>query len=83
MIRLSSSVSLMTSASVSSAAAICCCCAAGITSLLSVIRVKLNDKAASMIPPAIARPKERPNEPAAEFTPAASLIRSSSTGARV
>ena len=41
------------------------------------------DSAASLSPPAMARPKERPKEPAAEFTPAASLTRSSSTGARV
>ena len=36
-----------------------------------------------MIPPAIASPKESPKEPAAEFTPAASLTRSSSMGASV
>ena len=45
--------------------------------------VKLNDSAASMMPPAMASPKDSPNEPAAEFTPAASLIRSSAIGARV
>ena len=53
------------------------------TLLFSVWWVKLNDSAASMIPPAMARPNESPKEPAAEFTPAASLTRSSSTGARV
>ena len=36
-----------------------------------------------MMPPAIASPNESPNEPAAEFTPAASLTRSSSIGERV
>ena len=36
-----------------------------------------------MMPPAIASPKESPNEPPAEFTPAASLTRSSSIGASV
>jgi hypothetical protein len=33
-----------------------------------------------MIAPANARPKERPKEPPAELTPAASLTRSSSIG---
>ena len=33
-----------------------------------------------MIPPAIASPNDSPNDPAAEFTPAASLTRSSSIG---
>ena len=73
----------MTSASSSNAVAICCCCAAGMTVLLSVRSVKLNDSAASIRPPAIARPKDSPKDPAAEFTPAASLIRSSSMGASV
>ncbi len=36
-----------------------------------------------MRPPATARPKESPKDPAAEFTPAASLTRSSSMGANV
>ena len=36
-----------------------------------------------MIAPANANPKERPNEPAAELTPAASLTRSSEIGASV
>jgi len=53
------------------------------TSLLSVMLVKLTERAASIRPPAIARPKESPKDPDAEFTPAASLTRSSSTGARV
>ena len=53
------------------------------TVLLSVRLVKLNDSAASMRPPAMARPNDSPNDPAAEFTPAASLTRSSSIGARV
>jgi hypothetical protein len=38
--------------------------------------VKLRERAASMIAPANASPKERPNDPAAELTPAASLTRS-------
>ena len=83
MICCSSWVLLMTSASSSRAAAICSCWAAGMTSLFSVICVKLTDRAASMMPPAMARPKESPKDPAAEFTPAASLTRSSSTGASV
>ena len=45
--------------------------------------VKLRASAASMIAPANARPNDSPNEPAAEFTPAASLTRSSSMGASV
>ena len=53
------------------------------TWLSSVMLVKLTDRAASMRPPAMARPKESPKDPAAEFTPAASLTRSSSTGASV
>ena len=36
-----------------------------------------------MTPPATASPKDSPKEPAAEFTPAASLTRSSLMGARV
>ena len=36
-----------------------------------------------MIAPANARPKDSPNEPHAEFTPAASLARSSEIGASV
>ena len=36
-----------------------------------------------MIAPAKARPNDSPKEPAAEFTPAASLTRSSEIGARV
>ena len=45
--------------------------------------VKLNDSTASMMPPAIASPNDSPNDPAAEFTPAASLTRSSSMGESV
>ena len=45
--------------------------------------VKATDSAASMIAPANASPKDSPNEPAAEFTPAASLTRSSEIGERV
>ena len=42
--------------------------------------VKATDSVASMIAPANASPKDSPNEPAAEFTPAASLTRSSEIG---
>jgi hypothetical protein len=45
--------------------------------------VKTSDSDASMIAPANASPKERPNEPPAELTPAASLTRSSSIGESV
>ena len=51
--------------------------------LSSAMLVNVSDRVASMIAPANARPKDSPNEPAAEFTPAASLTRSSSIGARV
>ena len=39
-----------------------------------------SERVASMIAPANASPNESPNEPAAEFTPAASLTRSSEIG---
>ena len=42
--------------------------------------VKVIESVASMIAPANARPNDSPNEPAAEFTPAASLTRSSEIG---
>ena len=42
--------------------------------------VNANDSVASMMAPANARPNDSPNEPAAEFTPAASLTRSSEIG---
>ncbi len=42
--------------------------------------VKANESVASMTPPANASPNDRPNEPAAELTPAASLTRSSEIG---
>ena len=45
--------------------------------------VKAKESVASMIAPANARPNESPNDPAAEFTPAASLTRSSEIGASV
>ena len=45
--------------------------------------VKVNESVASMIAPANARPNDSPNEPAAEFTPAASLTRSSEIGESV
>ena len=45
--------------------------------------VNENESVASMIAPANARPNERPNDPPAEFTPAASLTRSSVIGESV
>ena len=42
--------------------------------------VKVSESVASMMAPAKASPNDRPNEPAAEFTPAASLTRSSEIG---
>ena len=45
--------------------------------------VNASDSVASRTPPATARPNDSPNDPDAEFTPAASLIRSSSIGASV
>ena len=71
----------MTCASSSSVCAICCCCVEGITGLAFVMLVNARERVASRMPPATARPNESPNDPDAEFTPAASLIRSSSIGA--
>ena len=45
--------------------------------------VKVTESAASMMAPANARPKESPNDPAAELMPAASLTRSSEIGPSV
>ena len=45
--------------------------------------VNAKDSVASMIAPANANPNDSPKEPAAEFTPAASLTRSSEIGASV
>ena len=45
--------------------------------------VNANDGVASMIAPANASPKDNPNDPAAEFTPAASLTCSSEIGDNV
>ena len=42
--------------------------------------VNVKDSVASMMAPANARPNDKPNEPPAEFTPAASLTRSSEIG---
>ena len=42
--------------------------------------VNANDSVASMMAPAKASPNDSPNDPAAEFTPAASLTRSSEIG---
>ena len=49
----------------------------------SAIVVKLKDSVASMMAPANASPNDSPNDPAAEFVPAASLTRSSEIGASV
>ena len=46
----------------------------------SALSVKAIDSVASMIAPANARPNDRPKEPVAEFTPAASPTRSSEIG---
>ena len=48
--------------------------------LFSAMSVKAMDSVASMIAPAKASPNDSPNDPAAEFTPAASLTRSSEIG---
>ena len=51
--------------------------------LASDLLVNAIESVASMIAPANASPNESPNEPPAEFTPAASLTRSSEIGASV
>ena len=71
------------SASSSSAVETCCCSLVDSTLLLFAMCVKARDRVASMIAPANASPKDRPKEPAAELTPAASLTRSSEMGDRV
>jgi hypothetical protein len=73
-------VLLMISASCSNALATFCWSAGGSTVLASAIFVTATDSVASRIAPANARPNESPNEPAAEFAPAASLTRSSEIG---
>ena len=45
--------------------------------------MKMVESDASMMPPANASPKDKPNEPDAEFTLAASLTRSSEIGDKV
>ena len=45
--------------------------------------VKVMERVASMMAPANASPKDSPKDPLAEFTPAASLTRSSEIGASV
>jgi len=52
-------------------------------SLSSAMDVKIAESEASISAPEQARPKESPNEPPAELTPAASLTRSSEMGERV
>ncbi len=51
--------------------------------LSSDMLVNAIDSVASMIAPAQASPNESPKDPEAEFTPAASLARSSEIGASV
>ena len=70
----------MTSASSSSTSATRCLSSAGSTRLSSDRFVKAIDSVASITAPAQASPKESPNEPDAEFTPAPSLARSSEIG---
>ncbi len=61
-----------------------CCCSAGESTVLCEARwLKERDSVASMMAPANARPNDSPNDPDAEFTPAASLTRSSEMGANV
>ena len=79
----SSWVLVITSASSSSACATCCCSAGGSTVLDSAMAVNAIESVASMMAPANANPNDSPNDPAAEFTPAASLTRSSEIGASV
>ena len=74
---------LIISASSSSTSATCCLSAGGSTSLDSAMFVKAIESVASMIAPANANPNDSPNDPAAEFTPAASLTRSSEIGESV
>jgi hypothetical protein len=50
-----------------------CCSALESTVLDWAMLVKLTDSAASKMAPANASPNDRPNDPPAEFTPAASL----------
>ena len=73
-------VFVITSASCSRAVETCCCSAGSSTLLFSAMCVKATDRVANMIAPANASPKESPNDPAAELTPAASLTRSSVIG---
>ena len=74
---------LITSASCSSAAATRSWSPGASTELARASAVNVVASAASMTAPASARPSERPNEPAAELTPAASLARSSDIGPSV
>ena len=53
------------------------------TVLAVAMLVKLRESVASMIAPANASPNDSPNDPAAEFTPATSLTRSSEIGESV
>ena len=76
-------VLLISWASSSNAVATCCASSGEKTSLDSARFVKLKASVASMTAPATARPNDRPNDPPAEFTPAASLMRSSSIGPSV
>ena len=53
------------------------------TGLAFDMLVNASESVASRTPPATARPNDSPNDPDAEFTPAASLMCSSSIGASV
>ena len=74
---------LITSASFSSVSATCALSSGGRTELSSAMAVKVTDSVASMMAPANASPNDRPNDPAAELMPAASLTRSSEIGPSV
>jgi hypothetical protein len=76
-------VLLSTWASSSSPSATRCCSAGPSTVLASAMSVKVMERVASMMAPANASPNDSPNDPPAEFTPAASLTRSSEIGASV
>jgi hypothetical protein len=73
-------VLLSTSASSSSASATCSWEAGGRTVLSCAFCVKTIESVASMIAPGEREPERQPEGPAAEFTPAASLTRSSEIG---
>ena len=57
-----------------------CWSAGGMTLLDSAMLVKAMDSVASMMAPENARPSDRPKDPVADVTPAASPTRSSEMG---